>query len=230
MHYSTFIFDLDNTLLDFSFSENAALKYIHQKYVSHINYQDFVDVYHEINRPLWLCVERGETTPREIGYQRFKLLLEQLAIKHIDYLHLAHEYEAMLGSHCLWCCEHAKPFLNQLKPSKNLAVITNGLTRVQEIKYTSANLADYFPLYIISEKAGYAKPDKRIFEGVFAHFNVSREDCLMIGDSLGSDGLGAKNAGMDFCWYNPTSKNNHINTVQPRYTIQSFETLIKLIK
>ena len=42
------------------------------------------------------------------------------------------------------------------------------------------------------------------FDYVFAHIDgITRENCLVIGDSLTSDIRGGDNAGIVTCWYNP---------------------------
>ena len=42
------------------------------------------------------------------------------------------------------------------------------------------------------------------FDYVFAHIDgITRENCLVIGDSLTSDIQGANNYGLACCWFNP---------------------------
>ena len=56
----------------------------------------------------------------------------------------------------------------------------------------------------ISEAIGYGKPSLEYFNYVFqAVPGLSRENALLIGDSLSSDIQGANNAGLDCCWFNP---------------------------
>ena len=56
----------------------------------------------------------------------------------------------------------------------------------------------------ISEEAGAAKPSAAYFDYVFARIDgITRENCLVIGDSISSDIRGANNYGLPCCWYNP---------------------------
>ena len=46
----------------------------------------------------------------------------------------------------------------------------------------------------------------------------------MIGDSLTSDILGGKNAGIATCWFNPSRKENH-SSVVPDFEVHSLTEL-----
>ena len=59
----------------------------------------------------------------------------------------------------------------------------------------------------ISELTGTHKPEKAYFDYCFARIpGFCREKTLMIGDSLSSDILGGKNAGVDTLWLNRWGK------------------------
>ena len=51
---------------------------------------------------------------------------------------------------------------------------------------------------------GFQKQKKEYFDAVFARIpDFSAESAVMVGDSLTSDVLGAKNAGLRSVWFNP---------------------------
>ena len=65
-------------------------------------------------------------------------------------------------------------------------------------------VAPYITDAFISEDAGASKPSRAYFDYVFAHIpGITRENCLLIGDSPSSDLRGANNYGIPCCWYNP---------------------------
>ena len=97
----------------------------------------------------------------------------------------------------------ALPALKTLSRRYRMALITNGIARVQRPRFTNSLLHRYFAVLVISEDAGYAKPDPRIFESALRMLRVTSRDVLSIGDSITSDMAAAAAAGMDFCWYNP---------------------------
>ena len=51
---------------------------------------------------------------------------------------------------------------------------------------------------------GAAKPDEAFFDLILEKIGESRESCVMIGDSLTSDMLGAKNARLKSVWFMPS--------------------------
>ncbi len=56
----------------------------------------------------------------------------------------------------------------------------------------------------VSEVMGAAKPDAAFFDMILEKIGAPRESCVMIGDSLTSDMLGAKNARMKSVWFMPS--------------------------
>ena len=57
---------------------------------------------------------------------------------------------------------------------------------------------------------GYLKPNPKIFEVAMDRIDAGVAECLMIGDNLDTDIAGAKNAGMDFYFFNPENKESEI--------------------
>ena len=86
-----------------------------------------------------------------------------------------------------------------------LALITNGIASVQRGRLSASPLSRYFRALVISEEVGFAKPDPRIFEPALRRIGVAAGEVLYVGDSVTSDMAAARNAGMDFCWFNPGS-------------------------
>ena len=67
-----------------------------------------------------------------------------------------------------------------------------------------AAIAPYIEASFISETVGYEKPHPAFFETVLASIpGITRDNCLLIGDSLTSDIRGGIGSGLPVCWYNP---------------------------
>lgn len=64
----------------------------------------------------------------------------------------------------------------------------------------AADLRRYFDPIVISAAAGLRKPNPAVFELVRAAWGVPASECVMIGDTLGADILGAQLAGMRNVW------------------------------
>jgi putative hydrolase of the HAD superfamily len=107
-----------------------------------------------------------------------------------------------------------------------LHLLTNGFEKVQRLKLSSSNLTKYFKNIITSEISNSVKPKKEIFEYALHKANGKIEECIMIGDNLNADILGAKNAGMDSIFV------NHINAScnqDPTYIIHHLKELESIL-
>lgn len=79
-------------------------------------------------------------------------------------------------------------------------IVTNG-SRNQHRKCRAAGLSDLAPFIIVSEEAGYAKPDSRILRDALKATGLTRpEQVMFIGDNPLADIDGAKRFGMKAVW------------------------------
>ena len=68
------------------------------------------------------------------------------------------------------------------------------------------------------------------FDYVFAHIDgITRENCLVIGDSLTSDIQGANNYGLACCWFNP-KKAPKPESLRVDYEIRDLRELYNIVK
>ena len=61
-------------------------------------------------------------------------------------------------------------------------------------------LLNYFSTILFSEEVGYRKPHPRIFQLALQLAETSPSECIMVGDELEDDMLGAKNLGIKTVW------------------------------
>ncbi|MBE4909913.1 HAD family hydrolase [Bacillus luteolus] len=115
--------------------------------------------------------------------------------------------------------------VNTIKRHVKVAMITNGSTQRQKAKIRNTNLNSCFDTIIISEEAGFSKPDKRIFELALNKLNVKPEDTLFVGDDLEKDIGGSQNANMKGIWFNPYKLKND-SEIKPFDEIDSFDRLL----
>lgn len=124
----------------------------------------------------------------------------------------------------------AKPILSALSKNQGgryeIAIATNGLRFIQDgrLKEIKGLVKEIF----ISENLGAIKPLPAFFEKVLSALGARADECLMIGDSLSSDIVGAKGAGMSACWFNPDKKPLQ-GEVQPDYEISDLQELLTLL-
>ena len=115
--------------------------------------------------------------------------------------------------------------ISTIKSHIKVGIITNGSTQRQKAKIINTNLNRYFDTIIISEEAGFNKPDKRIFELALNKLNVQSEDVLFVGDELEKDIAGCQNANIKGIWFNPNMIKKNTD-IKPYAEITSFDNLL----
>jgi len=84
---------------------------------------------------------------------------------------------------------------------RKLAIVSNASDdgNVQRL-IDNANLRGYFDPIVVSAAVGIRKPNPKIFESVLSRWGFPPSECLMVGDTLGADILGAQLTGMPHVW------------------------------
>ncbi len=226
--YKSIFFDLDDTLVDFKTAEHESLQLTHKAiYQDFSPEHDFRDLFIKINRSLWQAAEKGEIETKHIRIQRFKEINYHLEVTESSET-IAQFYLDKLAEKSTWL-EAAKETLKTLSTSYKIAVITNGFSCVQRKKYALHGMDEWVATLVISEEAGFSKPDKRIFDCAFQEMDCTASETLMVGDSLFSDYQGAINAGMDFCWINPEGHPLPSSFPKPKYEVKSVLELLEVL-
>lgn len=200
--YDALFFDIDGTLLDFALAQKNALKALHRHTGSALPPEEFRRLYNSVNHALWAELEAGKISAEGLKSERFRrfapLIDSALPPREMSDFFL----ESLAGeSHFI---EGAAELLRDLAGRYPMAVITNGLTRVQEARQDRPEFREAFGSVVISEKAGVAKPGREIFEMAAAELGIAlNKRVLMVGDGLGSDIAGGIAAGISTCWFNP---------------------------
>ena len=224
MNYAYLIFDADETLFDFRKSERVALKQAMEEVQAAYEEEQHLAIYQEINSAIWKELEEGTITQKELKIERFQRFFKKMGWS-IDADIFAKRYMHYLA-HASFLYDGVKELIEQLHQTHRLAIITNGLTAVQSIRVRQSEIAQYFDHIIISEEAGVAKPDSRIFD--LAVQGIEKAKILMVGDSLSSDIAGGIQYGIDTCWLNAEQLLNH-TALRPTYEIQTLEELWQVI-
>lgn len=227
MKYEIILFDADETLYDFKKSEREAFKNTMLKF--NINYDEnyHLEIYKEINSALWKEFEQGLVTQEVLKIERFKRLSKELKIR-FDENEFANSYIENLAD-ASFLYDNSLELIETLNKSFRLAIVTNGLTSVQNKRIRQSSIAKFFDAIVISEEILIAKPNPKIFEHTLKLINFSdKSKVLMIGDSLSSDIQGGINFGIDTCWYNPNKIINE-TSIKPTYEISNFDELKLLL-
>ena len=81
-----------------------------------------------------------------------------------------------------------------------LALLTNGDARLQRGKIARHGLARYFDVVVIEGEFGCGKPDERIFRHALDALGIAPVDAWMVGDNLAWDVAGARGVGARAAW------------------------------
>ena len=220
------LFDLDNTLFDFSASESYSLKATLENYGYDFS-QDVLNVFREINQRLWAKYDGGEVTHEQVRYGRFEQLFSRLIIRH-DYREAGDLFVSYLRERND-LVPNSVDVLKELSGHCNLAIVTNGFSKTQHSRLDRSPITKFFSHVFISDEIGAQKPNIEFFDFVLSTMDIKdKEKTLIIGDSLKSDVLGGKNAGIKTCWYNPKQEDNH-SSIRPNFEIEKLTDLVPIV-
>lgn len=223
-----FVFlDLDDTILDFHRTERAALtKALLECGIPPT--EAVLSRYHQIDRQHWQRLERGELTHTQVQEGRFRVLLTELGAA-LDPAEVNRRFrENLCGEQ--YFLPQAREAVERLRQNHRLFLASNGTAAVQHARLTGAGLYPYFEQVFISEEIGFNKPSREFFDACFARIpGFDKSSAIMVGDSLTSDILGGKNAGITTVWVNPERRLPHPEIV-PDYEIESLAQLEALLE
>lgn len=228
-NYTTVLWDLDQTLLDFNRAMNCAFRAVCKQYELYAD-DEIVARYAAINQSFWKRLELGEITQKEVALGRFRTLFQELKIGHVKPEEFNTAYQNELAS-VYFYMEGAKELVTTLRQKGyRQYIVTNGMASTQESKVRRSGLDQIMDGVFDSELLGYPKPMKEFFDACFAALpQIKREECILVGDSLSSDMRGANNAGVAACWFNPEHKEKEI-AVRTDYEIHCLEELLQILE
>ena len=188
-----FLFDLDNTLID---REAAFTRFVQHFYEQHL--RDAT------------TMARDEAVAKMVHWDE-----DGLANRESMFAKWAGEWpdadldpERLLPWYRLEMKRHVRPDadINGLLTNLNehqipWGIVTNGSTTGQHVACKAAGLDQLAPFIIVSEAAGYKKPDPRIFRDALELTGLaSPEQVMFVGDNPRADVDGAKRFGMKAAW------------------------------
>lgn len=220
-------FDLDDTILDFHKAEHIALKKTLTEFG--INADDgVIKRYSEINQSQWRLLEKGEITREQVKFRRFKLLFDEFGVEcNPDDINQSYENNLAVGHYFM---PGAKEMIISLCGKYNLYIVTNGTQKVQNGRMKSADISKYFNCIFISEQIGHNKPEKAFFDACFSKIDgFDKSTAVIVGDSLSSDILGGKNAGIKTVWFN-SRKITNTTDILPDYEACSCGEIVSIIE
>jgi putative hydrolase of the HAD superfamily len=86
--------------------------------------------------------------------------------------------------------------LDWLRGEVPLALVTNGLSKLQRDKLELTGLSGYFVSVVVSEEIGPGKPDPAMFREALRRLEIDASEAVMVGNDFRRDIMGARSAGL----------------------------------
>ena len=161
-----------------------------------------------------------EDTKKKIDDQSFSQFMEHFLILdnngmgnkeilfnyYIEYFHLDLTWDIIMDrwvdrlAGYMRLMEDTIEVLDRLSKKYRLAILTNGDSVSQRGKLNTFPHLDWFEIVMVAGDYPWAKPDVRIFELLCEKLKVMPSEVVFVGDTIASDIIGAKNAGMKTIW------------------------------
>ena len=234
MSYKYILLDADNTLFDFNASQRLAFFAMLSEFGIEPR-EDYLTAYHNINDRWWKKLERRETDREQLKLGRFVDFAAYAGIKDVAPADMDACYRKHLGDNGIEL-PGAVDFLKKIRDGHELFIVTNGMSQTQHGRFDRSRVRELVNGLYISEELGADKPSVRYFELVLEDIarqfpDMTKEQCLVVGDSLTSDIKGANNAGLPCCWYDREGKYQPEKelSARPDYIAHSYDEIAAII-
>lgn len=218
------LIDIDDTIFDFEkCSKNSFLKTL-EKFNLKFKEEDF-SYFNKVNDILWTKQKLGEINIKEVFIKRdylmdkyFNLDIEKGLFNDLFVKFLYDEIEMVDG---------IEDLLLYLSDKYKIFTASNGIYKMQENRLKKSNLDKYFDKIFVSDKIGFEKPDKKFFQKIMDLTKFSNDDLIMIGDSIKSDIIGAKNSKIKSIYFNKDGKK--ISDENFTYQVKNLSEIKKIL-
>lgn len=226
------LWDIDGTVLNFLEAEKAAIRKGFREFNLGTCTDEMLSNYSSINKGYWERLERKELTKPEILVGRFRDFFEKYGLD----VNMAEEfnsrYQINLGD-TICFNDDSFELIRDLNKTFFQYAASNSTALAQHKKLRLSGLDEVFDACFISDEIGHEKPSMGFFEAVFNYISIrhgdfSKDEIMIIGDSLTSDIRGGVNAGIKTCWYNPGGVENNTEA-KPDYVITNLGEIREIL-
>jgi 2-haloacid dehalogenase len=228
MKHKLFLFDLDDTLLDFKASEKLSFSRTMEALGLSGDLARLFARYQSINLDLWRRFETGAISKDFLKVERFRKTFAEHGLA-LDPGQASELYMESLAETVV-LVDGANELCETLAAIGEVGVITNGIEHIQTRRIASSGLHAHISFVATSEACGHAKPDARFFDySTKLARAVAKHETIIIGDRLDADILGANRYGIESCWFNPGRLGNESDAV-PTYEVASLHEIVPSLR
>ena len=195
------IFDIDNTLYSYDAAHGEAWRAVTDYAVRafSITSEQFED-WHRAGSKLLEAHSGGRCAAIHNRLIRYQLMLEAVGqpIAHAPAMAKLY-WNALLDAMTPFPGVY-EAFERIRSMGMTIGIGTNMTADWQYAKLERLGMTPFMDFIVTSEEAGVEKPDARLFELCAQKAGGAMSECAFVGDSLKSDALGARDAGMRAIW------------------------------
>lgn len=203
-------FDLDHTLWDFNENSKHAFSKIFKIKKIDLELEKFLKIYNIVNQKYWKLYRKNLISHQYLRIKRLEesfylsgFLLSSNDLDQINdlYIRLLTSFNNLIPG--------SLDLIKFLKRNYRLSIITNGFEDIQLKKIKNSGLKNYFDQVITADKVGFKKPNPKIFKKALKKNNLDSSNCLMIGDTVEADIIGALKINMKAIHFNSNNEKKH---------------------
>ncbi|XP_062375589.1 N-acylneuraminate-9-phosphatase [Sardina pilchardus] len=222
------LFDLDNTLIDTSGAGRVAIQKVCDFLKTALGHEDSISD---------IC--------QRFAHKLFHESYDPSSGRTIDDVRVDHWQQAIresegvdrgiaVAAECyrIWKCTRlqlltfapaVRTMLEELRRTHRLLLLTNGESQTQREKVQAiGSAAELFSAIVVGGEHPEEKPALSIFTYCFRQLGVQPQDCIMVGDNLGTDIQGGFNAGVRATvWVNASGQVPSEGSARPDYSIST---------
>ena len=200
-------FDMDNTILAYDSQSPRSWELAFGQFAPRlggVSLQQFAAAMDEIRPWYWGDPERDRrarldlaTARREmvaLAFSRLGVDAGEIGIQLADTYGEIHEAAIEVYPGAIDTLQHIRDM------GKGMALITNGVSRLQRAKIERFGLERFFDCIVIEGEFGAGKPDPQVYRHALDQLDVGPSQAMMVGDNLHADIAGAQSLGIYTVW------------------------------
>lgn len=200
------LFDLDDTLIDHSDAVEKSLSHLCNNFNSFSGKtpEELTRVWRSTFWKYWPLVISEELTLWKSRYLRFEEFFESenITVDPEDLKEITDNYSRMYVEN-VHLIDGVVELLEQLSSSSiQMGIISNTTREMIDRKLSRTGIGKFFSTAVSAQEIGKLKPLPELFWYTLEKAGYKPENAVFTGDSVRSDVIGARNAGISPVWFN----------------------------